>query len=149
MVAQDGFFTLFFFFFIIFLPVFYMSIIGWDCLWVIKYSSLKQYLTLLKTSNSICELVKVSASQILLEAKSSVKLKTIKVVLAKDDEVSMLHECFWPFWMVFIPVYCSYKKFSFNFSDNTWFFLFFDGKIVFFFFWLKYNRHCEYFYFFR
>ena len=58
--------------------------------------------------------------------------------------------------LVFIPVYYSCKTLSFNFSNNTYFFLFFGGKIVFVCacacvcvcvcVWLKYNYHCEYFY---
>ena len=43
--------------------------------------------------------------------------------------------------LLFIPVYCSFKKFSFNFSNNTFFF--FGGKIAFL---LKYNDYYECFY---
>ena len=46
--------------------------------------------------------------------------------------------------LVFIPIYCSCKKFNFSFSNNT---QFFSSLVVFFFFLvLKYNHYCEYFY---
>ena len=48
--------------------------------------------------------------------------------------------------LVFILVYCSCKKFSFNFSNNIWFF----GSLVVIYIYiyiylLKYNHHYEYF----
>ena len=45
--------------------------------------------------------------------------------------------------LVFIPIYCSCKKFNFSFSNNT---QFFSSLVVFFFLLLKYNHYCEYFY---